>query len=147
MRRNGLSKRVFLKSPFLLCSPKVFRCFKSKPCQEPFGQPFLRTTPSLLLWRALRFRGVSDESGAFLFLPCFATPPTCYRSLSGPSGPKCPGSVFGVSLEPLGPGLDTPGTLSGHFSDTPEHGARRAPDKGAVDRNSHARKYDSTVRC
>ena len=47
-------------------------------------------------------------------------PPTCYRSLSGPSGPKCLLSVqkvsghFGV-------------TLGTHFLDTPEPGAQRAP--------------------
>ena len=83
----------------------------------------------------------------------FATPPACYRSLSGPSGPKCPGSVprgvpRGVSrvLRARGSGVskkcpesvpgvsghlfDTPGTLSGHFLDTPERqpGARRAPE-------------------
>ena len=61
-------------------------------------------------------------------------PPTCYRSLSGPSGPKYPGSVPRVSPGPFGPRapecpesvprvspecpghlFDTPGTLSGHF--------------------------------
>ena len=77
-------------------------------------------------------------------------PPACYRSLSGPSGPKCPRSVpesvpenGGVS-EGVSDGVskkcppsvpecqkgvpDTPGTLSGHFLDTPEPGARRAPE-------------------
>ena len=67
-----------------------------------------------------------------------ATPPACYRSLSGPSGPKCPGSVpRGVSgaLRAPGSGVskkcrrecprsvkkvsghsgDTLGTLWGHF--------------------------------
>ena len=61
-----MSKRVFLESPFLLCSLKVFRTFqvflranlkgaeKKRTLQKhPFGQPFLRTTPSPLLWRAL----------------------------------------------------------------------------------------------
>ena len=38
-------------------------------------------------------------------------PPACYKSLSGSSGPKCPG-----------------GTLWGHFLDTLEAGARRAPE-------------------
>ena len=77
-----------------------------------------------------------------------ATPPTCYSSLSSPSGrrkrgcprecPKgcpralwapgsgvskmCPESVPGVSKKVSG----TPGTLSGHFLDTPEPGAQRA---------------------
>ena len=58
-----------------------------------------------------------------------ATPPACYRSLSGPSGPKCPRSVpRRVSRECPGHLFDTPGTLSGHFLDTPEAGARRAPE-------------------
>ena len=62
-----LSKRVFLESPFPLCPlKKVFRTFqvflrtnlkgaeKKRTLQKyPFGQPFLRTTPSLLLWRTL----------------------------------------------------------------------------------------------
>ena len=69
-------------------------------------------------------------------------PPACYRSLSGPSGPKCPRSVpesvpenggcprecpTGCPRGPSGPGLrsvqkvsrECPGTLSGHFLDTP----------------------------
>ena len=29
-----------------------------------------------------------------LISPSLATPPTCYKSLSGPSGPKCPESVL-----------------------------------------------------
>ena len=58
-----LSKRVFLDSPFLLCPLKVFRCSESKPLggreemtlqKHPFGQPFLRTTPSPLLWTLFR---------------------------------------------------------------------------------------------
>ena len=66
--QKRLSKRVFLESPFLLCPPKVFRTFqlfsrtnlkgaeKKRTLQKhPFGQPFLRTTPSPLLWRALSF--------------------------------------------------------------------------------------------
>ena len=61
-----MSKRVFLESPFLLCSLKVFRtkhlkgpenlkgAEKKRTLQKnPFGQPFLRTTPSPLLWRTL----------------------------------------------------------------------------------------------
>ena len=70
----------------------------------------------------------------------FPTPPACYRSLSGPSGPKCPRSVprgvFGALRAP-GSGVskkcpesvpDTLGTLSGHLLDTPEPGARRDPE-------------------
>ena len=62
------SKRVFLDSPFLLWPRKVFRCFKGKPQgaekkhtlqKHPFGQPFLRTTPSPLLWRTPIFAGLS----------------------------------------------------------------------------------------
>ena len=61
-----LSKRVFLESPFLLCPLKVFKIFQAflttnlKGAEKkwtlqkyPFGQPFLRTSPSPLLWRAL----------------------------------------------------------------------------------------------
>ena len=40
-----------------------------------------------------------------------------------PFGPKCPKSVPGVSQRCP----DTPGTLSGHFLDTLEPGAQRAP--------------------
>ena len=47
----------------------------------------------------------------FFFLSPFATPPACYRNLSGPSGPKCPGSV------PRGV-RDTFLTLRGHSLDT-----------------------------
>ena len=74
-----------------------------------------------------------------------ATPPAYYRSLSGPSGPKCPGSVPGVSLgvgvfgalrvpgsgvskkcqKVSGHSGNTLGTRSGHFLDTR---ARRAPE-------------------
>ena len=68
-RRRGraekrLSRRVFLESPFLLWSLKVFQDLsavlranlkgaeKKRTLQKhPFGQPFLRTTPSPLLWR------------------------------------------------------------------------------------------------
>ena len=55
---------------------------------------------------------------------CFETPQTCYRSLSGPSGPKCPRecgvskkspeSVPGVSKRCPGHSGDTLGTLFGH---------------------------------
>ena len=64
--QKRLSKRVFLESPFLLCPLKVFRTFqvflrtnlkgaeKKRTLQKhPFGQPFLHTTPSPLLWRTL----------------------------------------------------------------------------------------------
>ena len=59
-----LSKRVFLESPFLLCPLKVFLlkhlkgpenlkgAEKKRTLQKhPFGQPFLRTTPSAPLAR------------------------------------------------------------------------------------------------
>ena len=76
------------------------------------------------------------------FSPNFATTPTCYRSLSGPSGGclsgclwgpsrpglRCPKSVPRVSPECQKGVPDTPGTLSGHFLDTPEPGAGRAPE-------------------
>ena len=40
---------------------------------------------------------------------------------------KCPKSVPRVSPDGLGHLFDTPATLSGHFLDTPEPGARRGP--------------------
>ena len=62
-----MSKRVFLENPFLLCRLKGFQDLsgvlranlkgaeKKRTLQKhPFGQPFLRTTPSPLLWRALK---------------------------------------------------------------------------------------------
>ena len=75
----------------------------------------------------------------------FANPPACYRSLSGPSGPKCPGSVPQGVLGPnlSGPGLrsvqkvsrecprsvlDTFLTLRGHSQDT--FGTLRSPGPG-----------------
>ena len=86
--------------------------------------------------------------------PQLGKAPTCYRSLPGPSGPKCPGSVpgkrgcprvsHGVSPAPFGlrapecpksvprvfpecrKGIpDTLGTLFGYFLDAPEPGARK----------------------
>ena len=80
-------------------------------------------------------------------------PPACYRSLSGPSGPKCPGSVpgvsLGVSLGPFGPrapecpksvprvkkvsrtlweqSRDTSGTLFGHSGARGPKGPRDTP--------------------
>ena len=69
-----------------------------------------------------------------------AIPPACYRSLSGPSGTKCPRECprkWGVS-GPWAPECpksvprvspecrDTFLTLWGHFLDTPEPGAQRA---------------------
>ena len=44
----------------------------------------------------------------------------------GPQAPECPKSVPRVSPECQKGVLDTPGTLSGHFWDTPEPGAQRA---------------------
>ena len=53
----------------------------------------------------------------------FANPPACYRSLSGPSCPKCPRSVprvsVGVSLGPFGPRApECPKRCSGHSGET-----------------------------
>ena len=49
---KGLSKRVFLKG-----------AEKKRTLQKhPFGQPFLRTTPSPLLWRAQRFRELGIQA-------------------------------------------------------------------------------------
>ena len=88
-RRRGraekrLSKRVFLESPFLLCSLKVLRTFqvvlrgnlkgaeKKRTLQKhPFGQPFLRTTPSPLLWRALREGSGDGSEEGFLEGACY----------------------------------------------------------------------------
>ena len=71
-RRRGraekrLSKRVFLESPFFFSAPlrsalktpqgpeNLKGAEKKRTLQKhPFGQPFLRTTPSPLLWRALK---------------------------------------------------------------------------------------------
>ena len=63
VRRNGCPKGVFLESPFLLCplevcSENTWKVLKTLRGQRrnrtlqkhPFGQPFLRTTPSPLLW-------------------------------------------------------------------------------------------------
>ena len=67
MRRNGCPKGCFWRVRFFSAPLEFFRTFKSKPNlkegaekkrtlqKHPFGQPFLRTTPSLLLWRALNF--------------------------------------------------------------------------------------------
>ena len=63
-----VQKRVFGESVFPLCPLKVFRTLqvflranlkgaeKKRTLQKhPFGQPFLRTTPSPLLWRTLSY--------------------------------------------------------------------------------------------
>ena len=51
----------------------------------------------------------------------------------GPLAPECPKSVPRVSRECQKSVPDTPATLSGHFLDTPELGARRAPTVGHSD--------------
>ena len=49
---------------------------------------------AFLLIFACRKEGVRKETPqSFRKLPRLAIPPACYRSLSGPSGPKCPRSV------------------------------------------------------
>ena len=73
-----LSKRVFLESPFLLCRLKGFQDLsgvlranlkgaeKKRTLQNhPFGQPFLRTMPSPLLWRTLRKGPSFHESRSY----------------------------------------------------------------------------------
>ena len=80
-------------------------------------------------------------------LPRFATPPTCYRSLSGPKCPesvfrgvsgalrapgsgvskKCPESVPGVSKRCPGHSVDTLGTLFGHSGARGPKGPRDTP--------------------
>ena len=91
----------------------------------------------------------------------FAIPPACYRSLSGPSGPKCPRSVpetgcrtrgpsgpgWGVSegvSDGVSPGPKGPRTLSDtpHFRDTLGDTpgtlrARETPVAGRRDRKGH----------
>ena len=61
------SKRVFLESPFLLFPLRVFSVLraslngaeKKRTLQNHnFGRPFPRTTPSPLLWRALKNGGI-----------------------------------------------------------------------------------------
>ena len=67
VRRNGCPKGCFWRVRFYSAPPKVFRTFqlflrtslkggeKKRTLQKhPFGQPFLRTTPSPLLWRTLK---------------------------------------------------------------------------------------------
>ena len=67
VRRNGCPKGCFWRVRFFSAPLRFsgrFICFKSKNLKgaekkrtlqkHPFGQPFLRTTPSLLLWRTLR---------------------------------------------------------------------------------------------
>ena len=66
-----MSKRVFLESPYLLCHLKVLKCLRAKlkgaekkrTLQHHllFGQPFLRTTPSPLLWHTLRGPSYQDR--------------------------------------------------------------------------------------
>ena len=61
MRRNGCLKGCFWRVRFFSAPIKAFRCFKRATLKgaekkrtlqkHPFGQPFLRTTPSPLLWR------------------------------------------------------------------------------------------------
>ena len=63
--------------------------------------------------------GVSRPSGPEVFREC---PSGCSSGCL--PGPECPKSVPGVS----GHLSDAPGTLSGHFLDIPEPGARRAPE-------------------
>ena len=81
-RRRGraqkrLSKRVFLESPFLLCplygfllkhlkdSENLKGAEKKRTLQKhAFGQPFLRTTPSPLLWRPPREAQVAHNPRA-----------------------------------------------------------------------------------
>ena len=59
---------------------------------------------------------------------------------------KCPESVTGVSKRCPGHSGNTLGTLLGHFLDTPEPGARRAPEtpRGTLPRVSRARRVRET---
>ena len=85
--------------------------------------------PTLRTLRALRarsvpglFRRVSRKPGVFEGVS--------HRVSPGPFRPqtrKCPKSVPRVSPECPGHLLDTPGTLSGYFLDTPEPGVRSTP--------------------
>ena len=78
-----LSKRVFLESLFFLCPLKVFRTFQVKANlkgaekkrtlqKHPFGQPFLRTTPSPLLRRDLK-QGKEGQGTLIHSIPQVAT--------------------------------------------------------------------------
>ena len=70
-RANGAAKgscgetvvqKVVLESPFLLCP------LKRTLQKHPFGRPFLRTTPSLLLWRApMKIAQISSALSLFVF--------------------------------------------------------------------------------
>ena len=75
-----------LESPFLLCPLRVFRCFKAnlngaeqkRTLQtHPFGQPFLRTTPSPLLWKALKRSTVIHMGGVSGYSPQVLCDRTC----------------------------------------------------------------------
>ena len=116
MRRNGRSKTLSIHS-------KGFRCFKSKPCERPgllqeslgpFGPEVSPECPRECPRKPGVSEGVSDGVSP------------------GPFGPHALRSVQKrvprVSPECQKGVLDTPGTLSGHFLDTPERGARRAPE-------------------
>ena len=81
----------------------------------------------------MRVRSESRPSSSAIFQPsttCVATPPACYRSLSGPSGPKCPRECprkwgvfgpFGPRRHPVGSASDTP-------SDTPHFRGHSRPE-------------------
>ena len=87
------------------------------------------TRPATEVSRALRAREsrgvsprVSPKTGVYDGV-CHGVSPRRF----GPRAPECPKSVPRVSPECQKSVSDTLGTLSGHFLDTPEPGARRAP--------------------
>ena len=89
----------------------------TRPLKIYFYRHFLqRPRPATGVSRALRPRGVPGVSFGVSLGP-FA-----------PLALECPKTVPRVSPECQKGVPDTPGTLSGHFLDSPEPGARRAPE-------------------
>ena len=92
-----MSKRVFLESPFLLCSGVLRENLKGAEKKltlqkHPFGQPFLRTTPSPLLWRALNLTAIQRFPGSFPNFPG--------SSQTSPEVPRLPRRSAPLSRKP-----------------------------------------------
>ena len=85
VRRNGCPKGCFWRVRFFSASLKTLRGAEKKRTlqKHPFGQPFLCTTPSPLLWRALRrsFACRKDQENFLLCAANFPPPPRSQRGL------------------------------------------------------------------
>ena len=81
---------------------------------------------------------------------CSCSSPGLLQESLGPFGPKvsreCPSCLSGALRAPGSDLFDTPGTLSGHFLDTPEPGARRAPETPRENTLGTLRARDSCSR-